>query len=62
MDITVCWIELDDLESTFGHMKLPPPKPSSYDYGAYLRERRDRVQPHHLGTNINYVTVASMLH
>ena len=37
-------VEFDDTESLYDHYKVPLPQPSSMDYGAYLREMRQRQQ------------------
>lgn len=33
---------IEELHSGLGALKLPPPQPTSYEYGAYLRQQRQQ--------------------
>ena len=37
-------LEFDDFDAIYGQYRMPPPQPSSMEYGAYLREMRYQQQ------------------
>ena len=33
---------IEDLQGGLGALKLPPPQPTSHEYGAYLRQQKEQ--------------------
>ena len=52
----LCYADFDaieDLHGGLGALKLPPPEPTSHEYGAYLRQQRQQREASEPSFNIH---------